>query len=129
MLDDAARARQRESKLLRDHGLMCGAVYLAGYVVECKLKALLQKSGKSFPRSGAEGHNLRGLWDAAGLRSRDLSGHKREFLDLWTTSLRYDAALPEGSSAEDLLHGAQELASMVTLRIRYARPGNRGVRR
>ncbi|QOV37202.1 HEPN domain-containing protein [Streptomyces ferrugineus] len=129
MLEDAARARQREAKLLQEHNQLCGAVYLVGYVVECKLKTLLNKKGKSFPRSGSAGHDLRGLWDAAGLRSQDLSGHKKAFMDTWTTSLRYSAKLPDGSSAEELLRGAQELASYVTSRIRYARPHNRGGRR
>ena len=129
LLEDAARARQRESKLLQEHNHMCGAVYLVGYVVECKLKTLLHKRGRPYPRSGSAGHDLRGLWDAAGLRSQDLSGYKKAFLDTWTTSLRYSSTLPAGTSAEELLRGAQELASYVTSRIRHARPRNKGGRR
>jgi len=88
VLEDVARARAAESSVLEQNGHMCGAVYLAGYVIECHLKSLLNKMSKPFPRSGRTGHNLIGLWDAAGLRSRDLRGHRRAFLELWDTNLR-----------------------------------------
>lgn len=128
LFEDAARARQTESKLLEQHGHLCAAVYLSGYVVECKLKSLLSKLGRPYPRSGAAGHDLRTLWNAAGLRPQDLTGHRRVFLDTWSTSLRYSAELPSGSSAEDLLTGARDLAAQVNVRIRYARPRG-GMRR
>jgi hypothetical protein len=74
VFEDVARARARESALLRQHGHSCAAVYLAGYVVECRLKTLLDRQGKKFSRSGTVGHDLVGLWDAAGLRFRALVG-------------------------------------------------------
>jgi len=32
---------------------------MAGYAIECSLKAYLQREGKPFPTSGSEGHNLK----------------------------------------------------------------------
>lgn len=121
MFEDAARARARESALLRQNGHFCVAVYLAGYVVECHLKTLLTRQGKSFPRSGTMGHNLIKLWDAAGLRSRDLSGHKLEFIRFWKTNLRYEAILPTEVDVDNLLQGGIGLAGIVANRIRHAR--------
>jgi hypothetical protein len=128
VLEDAARARATEANLLEANGHLCCAVYLSGYVVECKLKSLLNKMGKPFPASGRAGHNLRGLWQAAGLRYGDLSGYRRAFLDIWATDLRYRAKLPEGHTPELLLKGARELAGLVTIRIRNTR-GPRGGKR
>ena len=122
MFEDAARARAREAALLRQHGHSCVAIYLAGYVIECRLKTLLDLQGKKFPRSGSMGHDLIGLWDAARLRSRDLTGHKLEFIQFWKTTLRYEAALPGEVDVDNLMQGGIELAGMVSTRIRHARP-------
>jgi hypothetical protein len=113
---------------LHEHDHLCGAIYLAGYVVECLLKTLLQRQGKRFVRSGAAGHDLLELWDFAGLRARDLRGHKHEFIQFWKTDLRYDANLPIDVDPVNLLRGGTELAGMVAIRIRHARP-TRGKRR
>lgn len=129
MFEDAARARAREAVLMRQHEYDVAAVYLAGYVVECQLKVLLNRQGKRFATRGREGHDLGGLWEQAGLRAQDLSGHRAEFLRFWSTSLRYDAVLPQGVDVENLLAGSRELASMVAVRIRNAKPQRRGRRR
>jgi hypothetical protein len=130
VLQDVAKVRAAESSVLEQNGHMCGAVYLAGYVVECQLKTLLNKMGKPFPRSGRAGHNLLALWDAAGLRAQDQRGHRRAFLEVWDTSLRYEAALPKSPYApKDLLAGARELAGIVARRTRMSRnPRYGGVR-
>jgi hypothetical protein len=120
--EDAARMRATESAHLAAGGHLCGALYMAGYVVECKLKDLLNRSGTPFPRSGQAGHDLRGLWEAAGLRRADLQGHKRAFLDYWSTSIRYTSAVESTHDPADLLKGAKDLASMVNIRIRHACP-------
>jgi hypothetical protein len=126
--EDAARIRATESAHLAAGGHLCGALYMAGYVVECKLKDLLSRSGIPFPRSGQAGHDLRGLWEAAGLRRTDLQGHKRAFLDYWNTSIRYSSQVDSPHDPADLLKGAMDLASMVNIRIRYARSSRRGGR-
>jgi len=122
MLEDVAKQRARESLLLEQNNHMCGAVYLAGYVIECRLKSLLNKMGRPFPRSGRSGHDLVGLWDAAGLRSKDVRGHRRAFLEIWDTSLRYRVDLPPSPcAAKELLIGGRDLAAIVTRQIRTTR--------
>jgi hypothetical protein len=100
---------------------MSGALYLAGYVVECKLKILLGKLGKRYPTSGRAGHDLVALWEAAGLRYEDMGGFRRAFIDYWSTDLRYSAHISSPHSPEDLLKGAQQLAAYVTKQITYTR--------
>lgn len=114
---------------MRRHDQNLAAVYLAGYVVECRLKVLLNRQGKRYPQSGRQGHDLLGLWEHAGLRGQDLSGHRGEFLRLWSTALRYESELPNNVDVENLLTGGRELASMVTVRIRNTQPRRRGSRR
>jgi hypothetical protein len=128
VLEDAARARSAEANCLAGEGHLCGAVYLAGYVVECKLKILLGKMGKSFPRAGNKGHDLIGLWRAAGLRDQDVTGFRKAFLDYWNTGIRYTAVVESEHQPEDLLRGAQDLARYVSARIPYVRASarNRG---
>jgi HEPN domain-containing protein len=126
--EDAARERAREANHLAKGGYMSGALYLAGYVVECRLKALLQKMGKSFPAAGPSGHNLIGLWDAAGLRHQDLTGFCRAFIDYWNTSLRYSATVSSEHAPEDLLDGGHELAARVHRRTTNVRGAVRGRR-
>jgi hypothetical protein len=125
VLEDAARARGAEANVLAKSGHMCGAVYLAGYVVECRLKTLLNKMGRPFPTSGREGHNLIGLWDSAGLSASAHSGFRRAFLEYWNTKMRYSSTIESPHSPEDLLRGAQELAGFVSSRIAHTR----GIRR
>ncbi|MBW5483492.1 hypothetical protein [Streptomyces bambusae] len=99
-------------------------MYLAGYVVECKLKHLLHLRGIRFSRRGAEGHNLRGLWDSAGFPAA--RGHAALFLEHWGTELRYETQLPKGTDPHDLLKGGRELAQWVTRRIRQAESNRSG---
>jgi HEPN domain-containing protein len=67
--DDALKLQQERSQSI-------ASVYLAGYAIECTLKALLHKQGRSFPRGGRDGHNLRQLWEDCGFRVSDLHDPK-----------------------------------------------------
>lgn len=101
-------------------------VYLAGYAIECSLKALLQKQGISFPKSGREGHNLRGLWQASGLKLSDLKdeqGSKTFFLQNWNTDLRYEITLQttSGLETQELLNGAKQLTGWIQTQIKRAK--------
>lgn len=125
LFEDAALARAREAQCLRTGGHLGGALYLAGYVVECRLKVLLGKMGRKYPKAGRAGHDLVALWQAAGLRYSDLSGFRRAFIDYWSTDLRYSASISSEHSAEDLLDGARDLAGYVTKRI----ANTRGIKR
>lgn len=119
VFEDAARVRATESNCLYNNNLKLGALYLAGYVVECKLKALHVLLGRKFPASGRQGHDLRGLWNSAGLRFADISGERRAFLDTWDTSLRYCHDLPSGHDVDILIKGARDAAAYVDLRRRH----------
>ncbi|MFD3540847.1 hypothetical protein ACFWUQ_15290 [Streptomyces sp. NPDC058662] len=119
---DVARVRATEAQILRDAGQVLGAIYLAGYVVECRLKHYLHMRGIRFSRSGREGHNLRGLWASASFPNP--RGHGELFLSHWGTELRYEAELPKDVDPGDLLKGGTDLAGWVSTRIRDA--GSKG---
>ncbi len=98
-----------------------GYIYLAGYAIECSLKALLQRQGKPFPKHGQEGHNLRGLWEAAGFRLSDLSdanGAKTFFIEHWETALRYELTCDSSLKMAELVAGAKHLSGWIQSRIR-----------
>ncbi|MEU9774106.1 hypothetical protein [Streptomyces sp. NPDC047968] len=123
--NEVANLRAAEVQVLAESKMALGAVYLAGYVVECRLKHFLHLNGIPFPRSGREGHNLRGLWQSAGFTKP--YGHTSLFIDHWDTELRYKVALPAGVDAEDLLRGGKQLAGWVATRVRQtsSRAGSR----
>ena len=110
-----------DASTLRREQRLLAAIYMAGYAVECGLKALLQRRGKRFPRSGAEGHHLRGLWEATGLKLDDVRGYRRLFMDFWTTDLRYEHSLPDGTDFESLYQGSVELVGYIQKRIRESK--------
>lgn len=118
---EVAQERGVDASTLKREGRFLAAVYMAGYAVECRLKALLQSRGKRFPTSGQEGHHLRGLWEAAGLRLHDIHGNRRLFIDFWTTDLRYEQSLPGGTDFDALYLGSIELAGYVQKRIRRSK--------
>ena len=98
-----------------------GPVYLAGYVVECTLKAYLCKSGVRRPPSGRAGHNLRELWDAAGFRLADLPNrgeHAGFFVNSWSTSLRYETSLHStGQTSAELILAAKQMSGWIRTRM------------
>jgi hypothetical protein len=115
---EVARERGVDASTLKREKRFLAATYMAGYAVECGLKALLQRTGKRFPTSGSEGHHLRGLWEAAGLKLDDIHGYSRLFMDVWTTTLRYEHSLPDGMDFESLYQGSIDLIGYIQKRIR-----------
>ncbi|HLH69138.1 MAG TPA: HEPN domain-containing protein [Candidatus Dormibacteraeota bacterium] len=124
----AANERSTDARRLFDTGRHCGAIYMAGYAVECRLKALLEGLGRNFPRAGASGHDLYRLWEAAGFRLQDLKGYRRDFVMTWSTDLRYQPDLPKGANADVLYKGAIELCGYLQTRLRNLRRPVRGPR-
>ncbi len=118
---EVSAERASDSHILMNQGRPLAAIYMAGYAVECKLKALLVSVGKVPRTNGPRGHDLRTLWEMAGFRLSDMPGLRRLFLDTWATALRYECALPDGSDHQALFKGAQELASFIHVRIRRRR--------
>ena len=115
----AAVARERQSDaraLSKQRAESVGAAYLAGYAIECALKAYLQRAGIPFPKAGREGHNLRGLWHASDFQLRDLADHagtKGYFINCWSTDLRYETSIPSIAAAEHLVAGAGQLTGWI----------------
>lgn len=118
---EVAKERSQDAGILRGGDRSLGSVYMAGYSIECYLKAYLQKNGKSQPPRGKEGHNLRGLWSAAGFRISDLSdpgGHQTYFIESWDAQMHYQTALDPGLSGDELIKGAQKLTGLIQRRLR-----------
>ena len=87
-----AKLRVREAKILLDNKCYEGAFYLAGYAVECALKACIAKKTKryDFPPKNADKlyiHDLRALITLAGLKldSDAELGRTKEFRENWVT--------------------------------------------
>ncbi|MCP2730547.1 HEPN domain-containing protein [Limnofasciculus baicalensis] len=106
-----------------------GAVYMAGYAIECSLKALLQKRGIPFPTHGKEGHHLGNLWKASGLKFSDIKdakGTKIFFLEKekWNTDLRYERFLPNslGLDIAELMEGAKQLNNWIQTQVNRSKP-------
>ena len=110
-------------EMLPARSASAGPVYMAGYVVECSLKAYLMACGKRWER-GREGHNLRNLWKASGFKLSDLKdqdGAKAFFVHSWSVDLRYEQRSPREHTTNDLLAGAQSLASWIKQKAKRGR--------
>ncbi|GAB4283940.1 MAG: hypothetical protein Fur0025_14290 [Oscillatoriaceae cyanobacterium] len=128
--DWSAVAKERGADaeaIAKDRPTSVGSVYMAGYAIECSLKALLQKRGIPTPSFGRQGHNLHELWRASGLHFSDLkdeAGNQTFFLQDWDTSLRYYANFSEieditkGISIKKLIEGAKQLNRFIETQIR-----------
>lgn len=122
---DIANERSSDAMALIEKRLdSVGSVYMAGYAIECCLKAYLKKKKKPFPMKGKEGHNLSGLWKSAGFSLGDLcdtAGEKTYFITSWNTDLRYAQRLDSTLSKEDLLKGAMSIVGIIKNQIRRNR--------
>lgn len=101
-----------------------GPVYMAGYAVECSLKAFLVRNRKKLPGMGREGHNLRLLWAESGFRLRDLKdeqGFKSFYITQWSTDLRYDARPTPNLETADHVTGARQLSGWIQKQVRRSR--------
>ena len=120
-----ATERQSDARALSEQRAeSVGAAYLAGYAIECALKAYLQRAGIRFPKAGREGHNLKGLWRASGFRLRDLADHagtKGYFINCWSTDLRYETSIPAILGSAELVAGAGQLKAWIMNQTRRRR--------
>ena len=112
---ELARLRLEEAKVLRDNGKFAGAYYLAGYSIECALKACIAKRTRSeeFPPKPKVvnkyyTHDLASLMVAAELKPKldARSQNDKDFenswsiVEQWNEDSRYDT---------DSEHKAREL--------------------
>ena len=92
----AARERIRDAEKLHEAKRIHGAIYLAGYAIECHLKyAVCEHTENTYLDSSLETHS----WDALLLRSgleaklannQAMKSIYDELTEVWTTSLRYN---------------------------------------
>jgi hypothetical protein len=119
---ELAQERARDAEALEDgRPDTAGPVYMAGYAIECSLKAYLHERGIAFPTSGREGHNLRGLWEAAGFRLKDLKdvqGAMTYYIEHWSTDLRYAKSTGSSLSTDMLMDGARQLSTWIQNRMK-----------
>jgi len=101
-----ARIRVKEAKALLDRRLYDGAYYVAGYAVECALKACIAKKTKryEFPKkelvNQSYTHNLSQLLRIAGLEKDQEQravqdeefGRKWNLVKNWSEESRYESA-------------------------------------
>jgi HEPN domain-containing protein len=114
----AAAHRFEEAQFLLERGgYTTAAVYLAGYAVECSLKALLlstmplrkQREALGSFR-GAKAHDfgwLKHLLGQQGVVLPRTIATQLATLAWWDTDLRYDAKMVEQEEAEEFLAGAR----------------------
>ena len=114
-LQELSKIRLKEATALLQLGLSDGAYYLAGYAVECAIKACIAKDTKrgEFPDKkrvdSSYTHNLRELIKVAGLEEARVRRIRTdiefrtnwEIIDGWSEQSRYQRHSPE--SAQTLL--------------------------
>ncbi|MBF0183441.1 MAG: HEPN domain-containing protein [Magnetococcales bacterium] len=119
---ELAFKRGVDADRLLQAGSDVAAVYMAGYVVECALKALWLVSGFSPPRSGKHGHDLLHLWQKMARNLRVVAEQEQSgqfFLQQWSTDLRYCRAVPVATPAPaQLIRGAKRLFGLIQQAIR-----------
>lgn len=113
-----ARERAADAEaMIESRSLSTGPVYMAGYAIECSLKAYLEIKGISFPKQGQGGHDLKGLWQATGFPIRylnDANGARAFYFQSWSTDLRYNTNVKtKGLSCQELIKGAKELTGLI----------------
>ncbi len=99
-----------------------GAAYIAGYSIECSLKAYLRKQNKKVPRRGRRGHDLQRLWNDCDLQFGDFKGHPDAmtfFLQDRSTDLRYEAEVDLQQSVQQLVEGAGHMSGFLQKQIEY----------
>jgi len=121
---ELSKIRLREASALLKLGLFDGAYYLAGYAVECALKACIAKATRrgEFPDKkkveSSHTHNLRDLIRVAGLDEAYLEQASKDadfrtnwdVVQTWSEQSRYRRQRPESarillSAVSDRPHG------------------------
>jgi len=94
----AARERILDASELHDARRVHGAIYLAGYAIECHLKyAVCEHTQSTYLESWLENHSWERLVEQSGLsitlrRNKLVQALYEEMAEIWSTSLRYNPA-------------------------------------
>jgi HEPN domain-containing protein len=97
-LQALSRERLRDAKLLLTKGQHIGAYYLAGYAIECALKACIARKTRRFdfpdrkPVTDSHTHDLKRLIELAGLKPQfDAASSADEVLQLnWSVIAKWN---------------------------------------
>ena len=114
-----AEGRGRDAQaIFENEPASIGSVYMAGYVIECSLKAYILKAYNAglSKTEVRKIHNLRSLLQDANLRPSDLSlsdAAKTFYFSQWTPNFRYYSTLEGGYGMEDLLRGASSVGKYI----------------
>ncbi len=112
---DVAQVRMGDAVSLRENGRHLGAIYLAGYAIECHLKfAYCQRKGEVYLPAHLEVHDWDKLVDAAGLlpdirRQPTMDAIYSASADTWGPSLRYRTVKYSAGEANRLYNELSEL--------------------
>lgn len=124
----AAMHRAGDAALLREFGRTTGAVYLAGYAVECMLKALLLDGvGRALRKvlladfHGTRAHNIE--WLGALYRQHvgltvplDVARHLARVAS-WSTDLRYGTGTLKRRDADEFMESVQAITGWADRRM------------
>jgi len=124
----AAKQRFSDAELLLKHGRTTGAVYLAGYGVECILKSLLLSSTPDSRQQqlvdrfrGQFGHDLKSLMQefkrTTGVSASAEIGRTLLRVYTWSTKLRYSPGSLKPSLSEEFLRDAARIITWADERI------------
>jgi hypothetical protein len=103
-----AQVRLRESQILLREGALPGAVYLAGYVIECDLKAIIsRRSGGRLP-GNYYSHDLRALRAEVSTILRESDTQSLQAVPDWTPELRYASIRIDAKEATRFLNTVRE---------------------
>ena len=116
----SARQRLEDAQFLLEAERTTGAVYLAGYSVECMLKALVLSVAPAGERDevlasfrGARAHDYDWLkaryFERGGAPFPRAVAKAFSLVNTWTTELRYMAGALRRGDAESFLKAAQEI--------------------
>jgi len=116
----SADERWTEAQILRRADRTTAAIYLAGYAIECMLKALIleglpEKSRNSVLSSfrGRQAHDFQWLRDRYILNggAKPPKDINRQFtlVEDWSTEIRYDPKKVAGSEADQFLKAVQAI--------------------
>jgi HEPN domain-containing protein len=118
-----ALQRFEDAEILCRNGRNTGGIYLAGYAVECILKALLLASVAA-PRhralvktfSGSKAHDFEWLKQELGKRHVQIpadTARRLASVNTWSTDLRYVAGSKRSAEAQAFLAAAAEIIEWV----------------
>jgi HEPN domain-containing protein len=124
----SAGQRFEDAEFLLEAGRTTGAIYLAGYSVECMLKALIlcivppakrSEMLRSFRGSKAHDYDwLKGRYfENGGPPLPSAVAKSFSLVDTWTTELRYKAGTTNPREAESFMQAAREILDWAEGRI------------